>query len=155
VPDADSLNPAEECLSRLIDELRHQLQDLVGSIGMSRDAVTHPDAKAESKYDTRALEASYLALGQSRRAAELAHNIERLESRQTKVRCLILRPTNGSSDIKIFLVDGIGAQRITLRTGEEVQVISEQSPLGQRLRESDPGEELVYLKSAHVVTAWF
>src|SRR5262245_31268953 len=46
---------------------------------------THEQSKAENKYDTRGLEASYLARGQSRQAAELEAAIaafEKLEVRK-------------------------------------------------------------------------
>lgn len=38
-------------------------------------AATDPDSKAEGKYDTRSLEASYLAIGQARHVDELAEAV--------------------------------------------------------------------------------
>lgn len=49
---------------------------------VAREAATHEESKAEDKYDTRGLEASYLAGAQAKRAAELQmliHSYESLE----------------------------------------------------------------------------
>lgn len=44
------------------------------------EAATGEDTKAESKYDTRGLEASYLAAGQAEQADELARAVAQLEA---------------------------------------------------------------------------
>jgi transcription elongation GreA/GreB family factor len=43
-------------------------------------AATDPDSKAEGKYDTRSLEASYLAAGQARQVEELAEALRVFEA---------------------------------------------------------------------------
>ena len=45
---------------------------------------THEQSKAENKYDTRALEASYLAGGQSLQAAEIEQSIRQFESLEVR-----------------------------------------------------------------------
>jgi hypothetical protein len=50
----------------------------------SRAEATHESSKAESKYDTRGLEASYLARGQSKQAAELEAAIAEFEKLPAK-----------------------------------------------------------------------
>lgn len=52
-------------------QLSNQLESLTRAAMESQEAATDPDSKAESKYDTRNLEASYLAEGQARRVENL------------------------------------------------------------------------------------
>src|SRR5712672_2681772 len=50
----------------------------------SRAEATHESSKAENKYDTRGLEASYLARGQSKQAAEIESAIADFEKLPVK-----------------------------------------------------------------------
>jgi hypothetical protein len=65
--------------SRLLEhirtELRTRLDRLTKAAYEAHAAATDPGSKAESKYDTRNLEASYLAVGQSRQVEELAEAV--------------------------------------------------------------------------------
>jgi hypothetical protein len=62
--------------SALLESIRTQLKASLKRIAKAamdaHAAATDPDSKAEGKYDTRSLEASYLATGQSRQVDELA-----------------------------------------------------------------------------------
>ena len=101
---------------------------------------THEQNKAENKYDTRGLEAGYLARGQSRQAAEVALAMQRYES-------LPLRQFGAQEPIDIGAVvelerDGehtfyfIGPLAGGIEVdceGQSVQVITPQSPMGQQL----------------------
>ncbi len=58
-------------LQKIIGKLTEELGVYFRAAQNSRAEATHEQNKAESKYDTRGLEASYLARGQSRQAAEL------------------------------------------------------------------------------------
>lgn len=53
-------------------QLKASLERLAKAALDAHAAATDPDSKAESKYDTRNLEASYLAAGQARQVDELA-----------------------------------------------------------------------------------
>ena len=53
-------------------ELEAQYRRVAAAAREAHGYATDPDSKAESKYDTRSLEASYLAVGQSEKADELA-----------------------------------------------------------------------------------
>ena len=59
-------------LEKIRSELRTRLQRLVRAAQETHAAATDPGSKAEGKYDTRSLEASYLAAGQARQVDELA-----------------------------------------------------------------------------------
>ena len=62
--------------SELLEKTRHQLKvrldRLAKAASDAHAAATDPDSKAEGKYDTRSLEASYLAAGQAKQADEFA-----------------------------------------------------------------------------------
>jgi hypothetical protein len=59
-------------ISALIAELRLRYDRSIAALTGAREAATGADTKAENKYDTRGLEASYLAAGQAEQADELS-----------------------------------------------------------------------------------
>lgn len=65
--------------STLLDLIRTELRSRFGVLSKAaieaHSAATDPSSKAEGKYDTRSLEASYLATGQARAVDELAEAI--------------------------------------------------------------------------------
>jgi hypothetical protein len=63
-------------LAALRSELESQYRRLAGAAGEARGYATDPDSKAENKYDTRTVEASYLAAGQAAKAEELAATLQ-------------------------------------------------------------------------------
>src|SRR6516162_6947822 len=58
-------------IRKIVSRLTEELEIYFRAAQASRTEATHEQNKAENKYDTRGLEASYLARGQSRQAAEL------------------------------------------------------------------------------------
>jgi hypothetical protein len=69
-----------ELLERIRSELRARLDRLSKAACEAHAAATDPGSKAEGKYDTRSLEASYLAAGQARQVDELAESVRIFES---------------------------------------------------------------------------
>src|SRR3954468_17412756 len=69
-----------QLLKRIVASLLDSLNVLERAARASHAEATHESSKAENKYDTRGLEASYLARGQSKQAAEAAQAIEEFES---------------------------------------------------------------------------
>ena len=67
-------------LEQIRSELRSQLDRLSKAAMEAHAAATDPGSKAEGKYDTRSLEASYLAAGQARQVDELAESVRIFES---------------------------------------------------------------------------
>ena len=59
-------------LTNIRAQLKASLERLAKAAMETHAAATDPDSKAESKYDTRNLEASYLAAGQARQVDDLA-----------------------------------------------------------------------------------
>ncbi len=67
-------------LEKIRAELRSRLERLSKAAFEAHAAATDPGSKAEGKYDTRNLEASYLAAGQARQVDELAEAVRIFES---------------------------------------------------------------------------
>ena len=67
-------------LEQIRAELRASLDRLSKAAMEAHAAATDPGSKAEGKYDTRSLEASYLASGQARQVDELAEAVRTFEA---------------------------------------------------------------------------
>ena len=125
---------------QIIAHLTHGLELYYNASRASRAEATHEQNKAENKYDTRGLEASYLARGQSRQAAETEKDIQQFEK-------LAVRDFGPSDPIDVGAVvelenkEGRNVYFIGPRAGgteveyegTEITVITPQSPLGQQL----------------------
>jgi hypothetical protein len=66
-------------IKKIVARLTDELEIYFRAAQASRAEATHEQSKAENKYDTRGLEASYLARGQSRQAAEIQAAIAAFE----------------------------------------------------------------------------
>src|ERR1043166_3593423 len=67
-------------LEQIIEALRDKLGVLDKAARASHAEATHESSKAENKYDTRGLEAAYLAGGQARQSREILDSIADYES---------------------------------------------------------------------------
>ncbi len=67
--------PKTELHTRILAHLRAELEAMTKAALATHEEATHEENKAEDKYDTRGLEASYLAHGQSRAAEEAAEAV--------------------------------------------------------------------------------
>src|SRR5512139_2041447 len=65
-----------QLIQRIVANLSDSLAVLEKAARASHAEATHESSKAESKYDTRGLEAAYLAGGQARQAKETLDSIE-------------------------------------------------------------------------------
>lgn len=138
-------------LDQIIAKLTEEAASLTAAAKDARSYSTDAEAKAESKYDTQAIESSYLADGQGRMAVEVMQNLEAYKS-------LILRsytagePIALSALIETELLDardwyflGPRSGGLTVEhDGREVLVVTPQSPLGQKLLGRVEGDEVVF-----------
>ncbi len=69
-----------ELVEQIITSLTESLAVLEKAARASHEEATHESSKAESKYDTRGLEAAYLAGGQARQAKEILDSIKAYEA---------------------------------------------------------------------------
>src|SRR5271154_5665080 len=73
-----------QLLKRIITSLTDNLHLLEKAARASHAEATHESSKAENKYDTRGLEAAYLAGGQARQAREILDSLKLYESLAVK-----------------------------------------------------------------------
>jgi transcription elongation GreA/GreB family factor len=127
-------------LQAIVEKLSADLALYFKAATVARFEATHEQSKAENKYDTRGLEASYLARGQSRQAAEIEFSIHTIGA---------MEPRDFSSGLPIdvgafvevshrketscyFICSRAGGTEVVFE-GAEVMVITPQSPLGSQL----------------------
>jgi transcription elongation GreA/GreB family factor len=136
-------------IRKIIARLTSELEVYVRAAEFARAEATHEQNKAENKYDTRGLEASYLARGQSRQAAELETAIvefEKLGDKQfsaadpVAVGALVELELRGEKAF-YFIGPRAGGTEIE-HDRQEIMVITPQSPLGAQLLDKKSGEAL-------------
>jgi len=133
-------------LESIREELRAQLLRLTQAAQEAHAAATDAGSKAESKYDTRNLEASYLASGQAKQVEELAEALRLFEAFDASFVAPGYRIAMGSlvetSDGSWFLLaPSAGGLEITCE-GREVTVLTPSSPLYQKLLGKKPGDAI-------------
>ena len=121
-------------VKKIIENLQNELREVEGAAKSSRDLATQSDLKSEGKYDTRAIEASYLAGAQQKRVEEIKIDIQMLEeleiqnSKNIQMGSLALIEHNGNKRY-YFLTSAAGGTILKV-DGENILVISVFSPLG-------------------------
>jgi hypothetical protein len=126
-----------ELLARILERLRAELELLTRAALATHEEATHEENKAEDKYDTRGLEASYLAHGQSRAAEEAADAVAQFQAlgarsfAATEAIALgaLVRLDDGS---RYFIGPRAGGTEVEC-DGQTVLVITPSSPLGRQL----------------------
>lgn len=130
----------QSILSKLLESIENEMQVMISAALVAREAATHEESKAEDKYDTRGLEASYLAGAQAKRAAELQrilHSLENLELKKFSPKspidltALIELEINAKKSTFFLVPKGGGIQ---LQVEEKnIQIITPDSRLGKEL----------------------
>jgi transcription elongation GreA/GreB family factor len=135
-------------VKKIIARLTEELQVYFRAAQFSRAEATHEQSKAESKYDTRGLEASYLARGQSKQAAEIEAAIAEFEKLSLKkfgtgdpiqLGALVELEHGGESSV-YFIGPRAGGTEI-FHDKKEILVITPQSPLGEQLLGKKSGKQ--------------
>ena len=135
-------------IQKIIAQLVSELEIYFRAAQFSRAEATHESNKAENKYDTRGLEASYLARGQCKQAAELEAAIAeylKLDARKfadgdaIAVGALVELEVGGE---KLFYFLGPRAGGTEVRHDKkEILVITPPSPLGEQLMGKKSGDQ--------------
>ena len=135
-------------IQKIIVALTSELGIYFRAAQNSRAEATHEQSKAESKYDTRGLEASYLARGQSKQAAELEAAIadfQKLEARKFAAGEAIdvgaLVELRTEDDTSLYFIGPRAGGTEVVHDKKEVLVITPQSPLGSQLLEKKQGDK--------------
>ncbi len=134
-------------IQKIIAKLAGELEIYLRAAQFSRAEATHESNKAENKYDTRGLEASYLARGQSKQVAEIESAIVDFQALTAKkftsgdaiaVGALVELEMSGEKNF-YFLGPRAGGTEI-IHDKKEILVITPQSPLGEQLVGKKSGE---------------
>jgi len=136
-------------IQAVVARLGDELQTYLNAANASREEATHESSKAENKYDTRGLEASYLARGQSRQIAELETAVvefQKLGTREFKAADPIdvgaLVELKQGRERSFYLVGPRAGGTEVECDGHEILVITPQSPLGSQLMGRQSGDVL-------------
>ena len=137
----------EQFFERLVQVLRKEVLHSVKASQDAADYATDDESRAESKWDTQGLEASYLAHGQASQAMQWAKALENLQSNRD---ILLTKKSDvsigalftcdlGGFEETFFFSSVAGGQMISV-DGKEVAVITAQSPLAGRLHGLKAGD---------------
>lgn len=134
----------------LTEELTKNLQIALQAARNTYDIATHEDNKAENKYDTRGLEASYLAGAQAERVRDLKETLTLISTLKIKNfkdnekishTALIQIEFNNKESWLIMLPKG-GGQSCTFEN-RSIKIITPESPLGDLLLGKTSGDIVV------------
>src|SRR6185503_5773653 len=136
-----------QLLKEIVTALGESLDILERAARASHGEATHESSKAESKYDTRGLEAAYLAGGQARQAREIMDSIKLYQTLEVRdfapgevidLTALVELESDGTQSMYFIGPKNGGLEIKFQRT--EVTIITPQSPLGQSLMGKKAGQ---------------
>ena len=139
--------------STLLEEIRGELRDrldrLTRAAREAHAAATDPDSKAEGKYDTRSLEASYLAAGQARQVDELAEAVQVFEALKLtdfgiddEIEAGALVEVDLAGETSYFLLAPASGGLVVNHDGREITLLTPSSGLYQKLLGMRMGDSL-------------
>jgi transcription elongation GreA/GreB family factor len=134
-------------VEQLMPLIEEEIRVLQKSLDSASEAATHPESKPENKYDTRGLEASYLAGAQRERLQELKAVVTLLQNMPLRnfteddriaPTALVEVEHEGQASLYFILPQGAG---FSLQwEGRPVLVLTPQAPLGQALMNKMVGD---------------
>ncbi len=138
----------EKILNELIEKMKAEMHELEAAAKSNKDFATDQEFKAESKYDTRSLEASYLASAEAKRVEDLKLEIQMLEEVDLKLSaksdevCIgsLVNLRHKDQDRSYFLIPTAGGTLLKVED-QAVLVVSVFSPLGDAVLGLKVGEE--------------
>lgn len=135
-------------IDQLLSQVRNELATLEAAALATHSYATDQEFKSEGKYDTRALEASYLAEAEAKRVEELKLEIQILEEvdleasqkfGEISIGALVELSFNNMVK-KYFLIPTAGGTVLEVE-GEQVVVVSVFSPIGDAMLGLKSGDD--------------
>ena len=141
-------------IKKIVAKLADELETYFRAAQFSRAEATHESSKAENKYDTRGLEASYLARGQSKQAAEIKSAIAAFEELPVKkfgaddaIDLGVLVELEHDGERGFYFIGPRAGGTEVLHDKKEILVITPQSPVGAQLVGKKSGESFQLILS--------
>lgn len=138
-----------EIINCICEVLVKDLATIQAAYQDSHESATHAESVAENKYDTRGLEAAYLAHGQAKRAEEIEISLHayqavpksRLEAphSQVGIASLVLLVDQDEQQRWCWIGADSGGLKFSYE-GKTISIVTPQSPLGAMLMEREVGD---------------
>ena len=134
----------------LLEQLRYDLSSAQQAVADSHARATHEECQARSQYDTFALEASYLANGQTRRVQALQEALLRLQALPMRpfsadspidVTALVQLQDRSGKDKWVFILPDAGGQKLKAQ-GQVILTVNPEAPLAESLIGKQEGDEV-------------
>lgn len=132
---------------RLLAQLENDLHRLHAANADASAGATHSESRAETKWDTCGLEASYLARGHARQFQALAEQVHEFKAlsvlsfRDAPIDVgALVEVTQGGATLLFYLLPCGGGTELIVDE-REVTVITPESPVGSALMGARPGDE--------------
>lgn len=136
-------------------EIEKNLKLALAAAQNTYSIATHEDSKAENKYDTRGLEASYLAGAQAERVVDLRDTLGsilnlgfKIFSSENKIALTALVKIQSESKTNWILLLPKGGGQSFKYDEKNIQVVTPESPLGQALIGRQTNDE-IQINSRH------
>lgn len=142
-------------IKQFTSEIALELKALTQAAQNTYDEATHEDNKAENKYDTRSLEASYLAGAQAQRVNEMKDVLAIFENlpikdfnQNSNIQATALVEVYQANKSSHVLIMPKGGGQSTRFENELIQVITPESPLGKALLGKKTGDQFEIQKGS-------
>jgi transcription elongation GreA/GreB family factor len=141
----------QKLLEQLQERLQQKVDATLNAVKEAHALASHEQSKPENQYDTLALEAAYLAHGQSERIAELQKQmillnhfefIELSQESPISVGALICVEEIGSELQWLWLLPVAGGEQLILED-KDIRTITPEAPLAEKLIGQYLGDEVV------------
>lgn len=151
----------KELLKQLLNHLQQEIDATLSAVNEAHALASHEQSKPENQYDTLALEAAYLAHGQSNRIAELQRQTMLLnhfeftdfrDDSRAGVGAVVCVEDEGSERQWLWLLPIAGGILLNFEYGIadtneggnlDIRTITPEAPLAKKLLGSYVGDELV------------
>ncbi len=135
-----------ELLQQIIARLTHDLELFLSAAKTAHRAATHEESVPDNKYDTLALEASYVAQGQANRAQDIKRSLDLYKQLPLASDAKVIRLTSmvtieddDGNRRELFIGPAEGGLKIR-GSRTEITVITPVSPLGRELLGKSRGD---------------
>ncbi len=142
--------PSKEAIIRaVVEDLQTQLRQAAAALDHAQTAATEDEARPENRYDTRALEMSYLAAAHTERTEAVRRCLTHLHFWQPPLLLDAVAPgalvqLSGDRVPELVFIVPVGVGQTLKLPGAVVHVLSAQSPLAVALLGKQAGDDVEF-----------